>query len=152
MNEKEFLFLCESINSKSIPTPKLLIKDHKNPEKSGNFPSRLVVPATNFAAGFPRIGYLGIKRIFNENDIVYNNNTIIQASDLKEDLEKLALKRDETTIISLHIKAMYPSIKFDVVKKAVKFFAKNLEREELRKIETCLEMIKFGMSNTLLTF
>jgi hypothetical protein len=47
---------------------------------------------------------------------------------------------------------MYPSIKYKFVKKAITYFAKNLSAETQGRIETCLEMIKFGMGNTLLTF
>ena len=39
-----------------------------------------------------------------------------------------------------------------MVKKALNFFARDLSIENLTKIETCLEMVKFGISNTLLTF
>jgi len=35
----------------SVPTPKLLIKDHKRMNGKGEFPTRLVVLATNFVAG-----------------------------------------------------------------------------------------------------
>ena len=71
---------------------------------------------------------------------------------MKCDLEKLKLEKEKTTVIPLDVEAMYPSIKFSVVIKAVKFFARNLEREDSIRIATCLEMMKFGMSNTLLTF
>ena len=38
------------------------------------------------------------------------------------------------------------------MKKAVRYFLKDLSKEEKKKIEKCLEMIGFGMKNTLLTF
>ena len=47
---------------------------------------------------------------------------------------------------------MYPSIQFLLVKKAVRHFGRNLSKEEKSKIEKCLEMIGFGMKNTLVTF
>jgi hypothetical protein len=40
------------INSKAIPAPKLLIKDHKEINDDGNYPTRLVLPATNFTSTF----------------------------------------------------------------------------------------------------
>jgi hypothetical protein len=64
ISEKELAFLDEKINSKVIPQPKILIKDHKKPDYDGNFPTRLVVPATNFTAGFPKLGYMGSKKHF----------------------------------------------------------------------------------------
>ena len=45
----------ESLKTKSIPTPRLLIKDHKNPNKNGKFPTRLAITATNFTATFEKI-------------------------------------------------------------------------------------------------
>jgi hypothetical protein len=36
--------------------------------------------------------------------------------------------------------------------RAIKYFAGDLNAETQGRIETCLEMIKFGMGNTLLTF
>ena len=47
---------------------------------------------------------------------------------------------------------MYPLIKFGMIKKAVEFFSKNLKKEELKTIATCLEIIKFGMSTTFIQF
>ena len=80
-----------ALKSKAVPTPKLLIKDHKKADKNGNFPTRLVVPASNFTSSFPKAGYLGIKKIFDKNEINYMDKTIIQASDLKDELEKMGI-------------------------------------------------------------
>ena len=57
LDKGEVAFLTETINSKAIPTPKIRIKDHKKVDSSGEFPSRLLVPATNFTQAFPKIGY-----------------------------------------------------------------------------------------------
>jgi hypothetical protein len=51
-----------------------------------------VIPASNFTAAFPKLGYLGIKKIFDTNKVPYNKRTIIQAYDLKEKLENLRLQ------------------------------------------------------------
>ena len=51
------------LKTKSIPTPKLLIKDHKNTSTNGKFPTRLIIPATNFTVAFPELGYLGLKAL-----------------------------------------------------------------------------------------
>ena len=56
------------------------------------------------------------------------------------------------TLAKLDIVAMYPSIQFLIVKKAVRYFSKDLPDEMKKKIETCLEMIGFGMKNTLVSF
>jgi len=82
----------------------------------------------------------------------YSRNTINQASDLKNDLESMKLNRKEVTTISLDIEAMYPSITFNMVRKAIEFFAKKLNDEQKIIIKDCLKMIGFGMGNTLITF
>ena len=58
----------------------------------------------------------------------------------------------EAVLASLNIKAMYPSITFNVVRRAVSYFAKSLSKSDKRTISVCLDLIKFGMNNTLLTF
>jgi len=141
------------MKSKAIPQPKILIKDHKEPDQEGNFPTRLVVPATNFTAGFPKLGYLGIKSIFEENGVDFEQRTITQAASLKEKLEVLDLKRGDCTIASVDAEAMYPSIKFDLIKKAIEFYARDITDEnEIEKINKCLDLIQFGMSTTLIQF
>ena len=137
---------------KAIPTPKLLIKDHKKPNKDGDYPTRIIIPATNFTAGFPKLGFSGIKRIFDKNNINYMKKTIIQSSDLKEKLETLNITKSNSTIVSLDIVSFYPSIKFNVVKKAVQYYSKLLNKKEKKTIDNCLNLIQFGMSNTLITF
>jgi hypothetical protein len=118
----------------------------------GEYMTRLIVLATNFTAAFPKVGYLGIKNIFDQNGIDYSGSTITQASQLKATLKKLDLKKDDVRIISFDAVKMYPSIKYKFIKRAIRHFAGNLNAETQGRIETCLEMIKFGMGNTLLTF
>eukprot|EP00957_Ditylum_brightwellii_P125744 9585879-Ditylum_brightwellii.AAC.1 len=84
ISSDEFSFIQESLTSKDIPQPQLLVKDHKPVEASGDFPTCLVIPTTNFTAAFSKLGYLGIKKVLDEHNVNYNKHTIIQASDLKE--------------------------------------------------------------------
>ena len=123
-NEREFL--VEKINSKVIPTPRLLIKDHKKMKKDGNFDTRLVVPATNFTAGFSKISYLGIKSLLDKNGVRYGSRNIVQAIDLKEELEFFedTIKKNQSTIVSIDAEAMYPSIKYSLIEKEVFFYAR----------------------------
>ena len=151
LSKHEFEFLEESIDTKAIPTPKLLIKDHKK-MINGHYPTRLVIPATNFTATFSKLGYLGLKSILDENNITYNKHTITQASNLKEKLEKLKIKRDNSTIASLDIENMYPSVRFSIIKKAVTHYTLNLPTEIKEKVRHCLNMIEFGMQSCLITF
>eukprot|EP00957_Ditylum_brightwellii_P139060 10599025-Ditylum_brightwellii.AAC.1 len=60
-------FLHEGIASKAIPQPQLFVKDRREPNDGGSFPTRLVIPATNFTVTFSKLGYLGIKRVLDDN-------------------------------------------------------------------------------------
>ena len=84
----------QSLATRAIPSPKLLFKDHKTINKKGGFPTRLVIPATNFTAAFSKIGHLGIKKCLDKGKVNYSRNSVVQASDLKETLEELGLKRE----------------------------------------------------------
>jgi hypothetical protein len=71
----------EVMELRSVPMLKMLIKDHEKADRKGEYPMRLVVPATNFvAAAIPSTaGYLGIRSILNENHgINFSGFTVIQ--------------------------------------------------------------------------
>ena len=59
MSYNEVGYINKSLKTKSVPTPKLLITDHKTFTSKGDFPTRLVIPATDFSATFAKVGYLG---------------------------------------------------------------------------------------------
>ena len=99
----------------------MIIKDHKEANEEGGFPNRLI-PANNSTSAFPRLGYLGIKRIFDSKQIEYERHTISQASNLKEGLEKSNVKKKDHTTGKLVIIEMYPSLQFRRVRKAVTHF------------------------------
>ena len=101
LSVQEENFVRQSLATKAIPAPKLLIKDHKTINEKGEFPTRLVIPATNFTATFSKIGYLGIKRCLDKGKVNYSRFSIVQASDLKERLEEKNLVREEVTIASV---------------------------------------------------
>eukprot|EP00957_Ditylum_brightwellii_P068037 5165640-Ditylum_brightwellii.AAC.1 len=63
----EMEFLNEGIASKAILQLQLLVKDHEDTEENGDYPTQLVMPATIFTAIFLKIGYLGIKRVLDNN-------------------------------------------------------------------------------------
>ena len=134
MSVQEEKMLRQSIATREIPSPKLIIKDHNTINEKAGFPTRLVIPATNFTAIFYKIVYLGIKRMLKKGKVNYSRFSIVQISDLKKKLEELKIKRDEVTIASVHYINMYPSITLSTIKKS------------------CLELICFGMSSTLISF
>ena len=123
LSKHERAALEQCIQSKAIPTPKLLIKDHKPIGPDGNFPTRLVIPAQNFTSAFPRLGYLGIKAIFDKHEVQYMKKTIVQASDVKRDLETMNINCSNTTIVSLDAVDFYPSVRFKLVKKAIRHYS-----------------------------
>ena len=96
----------------------------------------MVIPATNFTATFSKIGYLGIKRILYKGKVNYSRISIVQASDLKERLEELKIKRDEVKIASVDAINMYPSIKLSTIRKALIFFAIKLTAATKEKYQT----------------
>ena len=104
----------QPLGTRAIPSPKLLIKDHKTINKNGEFPTRLVILAKNFTATFSKIGYLGIKRCLDKRKLNYSRNSIVQASDLKKTLEETGLKKEEVKIASVDAINMYPSINLTV--------------------------------------
>jgi hypothetical protein len=56
-------------------------------------------------------------------------------------------------IASVDAEAMYPSIKFDVIKKAIEYYARTITDENvIDKVNKCLNLIKFSMNTTLIQF
>ena len=100
MGDNESDFMKESIYSRALPTPKLLIKDHKKLNLKGKFKTRLVVPVKNFTAGFSKLGYTCIKKIFDKEVIRYKDKTQIQALDLEDKRERLPLTKSNSSSIS----------------------------------------------------
>ena len=83
ISKNEVGHINESLKTKALPTPKLLIKDYKKLTSMGEFPTRLVIPATNFSATFAKVGYLELINRLEKNEINYTKFTIVQASQVK---------------------------------------------------------------------
>ena len=108
LSEREREFIEEALFLKAIPQPQLLVKDHKAPDANGDFPTRLVIPETNFTAVSLKLGYMSIKKILDDHGVNYAKHTIVQSADLKEKLEACNLKMNNVTLMSLDIVNMYP--------------------------------------------
>ena len=54
--------------------------------------------------------------------------------------------------LSLDVEAFYPSVRLSAVKKAVKHFGRHLNAVDKIAINKCIQMIEFGMSNTITSF
>ena len=71
LSVQEDEFLRQSLVTQGIPSPKTLIKEHKKINGRGEFPTRLVIPVTNFTATLSKIGYLGIKIMLEKEEVNY---------------------------------------------------------------------------------
>ena len=94
LSVKEEEFVRQLLTTRAIPSPKILVKYHKTINKKGDFPTSLVIPTTNFTTTFSKISYLGIKRCPDKGKVNYSRNSIVQASNLKETLEEIGLKKE----------------------------------------------------------
>ena len=83
LSDQEENFVRQLLATRAIPSPKLLIKDHKTINGKEGSPTRLVIPAMNFTETISKIGYLGIKRMLDKAKVNYSRVSNIQASDLK---------------------------------------------------------------------
>ena len=95
----------------------------KDPQ--GNYPTRLVIPASNFIAAIPHLGYKGIKNLLEEFQIPYMDRIIIQASDLKETLETMDLHKSSCTLASIDAENHCPSVRFKLIRKGVNHFSQD---------------------------
>jgi hypothetical protein len=96
MSEDEYFFMKESINSKAIPAPNLLIKCRKEINDDGNYPTRLVVPATNFTLAFSKLGNIGIKKIMGDELQQENNCSSLS---FKLQIESLGIRKDKHIVM-----------------------------------------------------
>eukprot|EP00957_Ditylum_brightwellii_P158100 12034380-Ditylum_brightwellii.AAC.1 len=145
-NEQDFL--QEGIASKAIPQPQLLVKDHKEPNNNILFPTRLVIPATNFMATFSKLAYLGIKIVLDDK-VNYSRFTIIQALDLKERLEDLKVWRSDVTMMLLDIENMHPLVRLKLIQRSLTYYLHGLSKEDKTTINNCLDLVKIGICNML---
>ena len=129
-----------------------MVKDHKDPDANGNFPTRLVIPATNFTASFSKLGYMGIKQVLDEHRVNYSKHTIVQSSDLKKKLESCKLKQEEVIFISLDIVTMYPLVRVKLIQKVLQHYAKDLPNTAKETVDLGMDIVQFGMKSTLIQF
>ena len=90
--------------------------------------------------------------MIDKEKVNHSRVSIVQASDLKERLKKLKIKRAEVTISSVDAINMHPLIKLSIIRKAVIFFARKLAEATKKTINLYLELILFVMSSTVISF
>ena len=54
--------------------------------------------------------------------------------------------------MSIDAEKMYPSVKFEQIKRAVNYFLRNVPNDEKEIANRCLEMVKYGMDNCFVTY
>ena len=54
--------------------------------------------------------------------------------------------------MSIDAEKMYPSVKFELIRRAVDYFMQDASEEDKEIVGRCLEMVQFGMDNTFVTF
>ena len=93
------------------------------------------------------MGYRGIRSILDKHGANYTRYTIIQALDVKNKLEKLNVREDEVTIVSVDAERMYPTMQCKMVRKAIYYFlstvSEEVSAEDKMTIDKCLELITF---------
>ena len=107
----------QSLATRAIPSPKLLVKDNKKINEKWEFPTRLVIPATNFTTTFSKIGYPRIKRLLDKGKTNHSHVSIVQESILRDILEEPKIKIDQVKIDSFEAIIVYLSIKITTMKK-----------------------------------
>ena len=127
MSAGESACLENFINSRDVPVPRLIIKDHKKKKANGRYPSRMLIPATNFTQAVAKIGFNIVKNVFDRNGVPYKKYTINRAQVLKSDVERLdrnaTIKMNKDLFTFLDIENMYPSITFWLINKAVRHYS-----------------------------
>ena len=75
MSVGESAYLENFINSRDVPVLRLIIKDHKKEKANGRYPSRLLIPATNFTQGVAKLGFNVVRKTYLIATISLTKNT-----------------------------------------------------------------------------
>ena len=78
MSSREEQFSGKSLATRAILYTKSLIKYHNIMNKKRKFPTRLVIPATNFISNLLKIGYHRIKKKLEKVNVNCSHVTIVQ--------------------------------------------------------------------------
>eukprot|EP00957_Ditylum_brightwellii_P046301 3513567-Ditylum_brightwellii.AAC.1 len=52
----------------------------------------------------------------------------------------------------LNIENMYPMVRLQLIQKALTYYSRSLSKDDKTTINKCLDLIKFGMQNTLVQY
>jgi hypothetical protein len=151
-SDGESAFLQSWLKTRKIPSLRLSIKDHQPPQTNGRYKTRLIVSAHNFTQCLSKLASKSIESTFRRAAINFERYTLKNSLALKRNFEVKDFHRDDVTIVSLDIKDMYPQCRFGAVQAAVKHYYRQLEPLAREKIRRCLDILKFSMGNTIVSF
>ena len=151
-SDGEAQFLRSWCKTKKIPSVHLTVKDHKPVGTNGRHPTRLIVSAHNFTQCLSKLASKSIENSFRRANINFERHTLKNSLALKRKFESMDFTRDNCTIVSLDIKDMYPQCRFKAVKADVRYYSRQLPTLQRERIRQCLEILKFSMGNTIVSF
>ena len=114
----EVVLINQSLKTKSTTTPKLLIKDDKNPNTNVKFPTRMVITTTIFTSNFRKSRISWSESTSWQSSGKIQNTLLLKHHKWRNVGKNLERKIERVTIVSIDGLAMYPSIKFTLVKKS----------------------------------
>ncbi len=130
----------------------LSVKDQKPVGANSRHPTRLIVLENNFIQCLSKLASKSIEKSFWHANINFKKHTLKNSLALKRKFESMDLQRDNITILSLHIKDMYPQCRFKAVKANICYLSSRLPPLQQEKVKRCLEILKFSMGNTIVSF
>ena len=75
-----------------------------------------------------------------KNNVNYQKKNIINVFDLKRNLEKLDIRMNEHTVLTMDIVAIFPSVKFRMIQKAQNYFVRNTSESDKQQAKLALEL------------
>jgi hypothetical protein len=145
-------FLQSWVKTEKIPSVHLSVKDHNPVGANGRHPTRLIVSANNFTQCLSKLASKSIEKSFRRANINFKKHTLKNSLAIKRKFKSMNLQRDNVKIVSLDIKDMYPQCWFKAVKDAVWYYLSCLPPLQQEKVKQCLEILKFSMGNTIVSF
>lgn len=115
-------------------------------------PFRFVLPCRNFTADFAKLGLTAIKKVFQDTGVDFTKFTLENSFDFLRKIKGFDLRKDQQMILSVDAVQMYPSISLKMIKKAVFYYSKNLDRSKVDRIIWGLKLVEIAMNSSVCTF
>ncbi len=119
---------------------------------NGRHPTHLIVSAHNFTQCLSKLASKSIESTFRHAGVNFECHTLKNLLSLKKQSKIDDFQQDDCTIVSLDIKDMYQHCRFKAAKAMVQYYASQLDPLQQEKIWQCLNILKFSMGNTIVSF